>query len=217
MRTITLIILSGFLSLSLAGSQAQEKWIELFDGKTFNGWEYRGGGDAPPTFDIENGTIVGRTLIPHNNSAFMCTKKQFKDFELIFEVKIDEGLNSGVQVRTAPGGSVAGAQVEIESGSKKTGYIFGQSMGTGWLSEDLPEENTTFIPGEWNKFRVVAKGKNIKTWVNGTPLADLTHEMIAPEGVLGLQVHGYPRGKWRAAGADKILSVAWKNIKIKEL
>ena len=189
---------------------------ELFNGKNLDGWEYRGFGPEKPTFNVENGTIVGRTLIPRSTGAFLCTKEQFKDFELLFEVKIDEGLNSGVQVRSTPSGTMRGPQVEIESGSHKTGFIFGQG-GLGWVSEDLTEKNTTYNAGEWNAFRVLVVGNNIKTWVNGNPLADLTSDKIAPEGVIALQVHGYPRGSKREQGADKVLSVAWRNIKIKEI
>jgi hypothetical protein len=205
-----------FFLFSSGKSDQNNEWKKLFNGQNLDGWEYRGGGDAPPTFNVENGTIVGRTLIPFNDGAFMCTKEQFKDFELEFEVKIDEGLNSGVQLRSTPEGTVKGAQIEIESGFHRTGFIFGQGMGM-WLSEEFDEKNDAFIKDEWNKFRVVVQGQNIKTWINDKPIEDLTHERVAPEGVIALQVHGYPRGKKREAGAKEILSVAWKNIKIKEL
>lgn len=214
---IVVLVLISLVPLFGAGETLKsEKWRTLFNGENLDGWEYRGGGDAPPTFNVEEGTIVGRTLIPQNDGAFLCTKEQFKDFELLFEVRIDEGLNSGVQLRSTPEGTVRGAQVEIESGSRKTGYIFGQGMGT-WLSENLPKENEAFEKNKWNKFRVLVRGNNIKTWVNGKPVADLTSSKVAPEGVIALQVHGYPRGKKREQGANEILSVAWKNIKIKEL
>lgn len=211
------LALSVLFLLASAGEPAMEEgWRILFNGENMDGWVFRGGGSEAPTFEVEDGTIVGRTLIPRNTGAFLATKEQFKDFELVFEVKIDEGLNSGVQVRSTPEGTMRGAQVEIESGSRKTGYIFGQGMGT-WLSTDLPEQNETFYTGKWNTFRVLVQGNNIKTWVNGKPLADLTSDRVAPEGVIALQVHGFPRGKKREQGSDVVLSVAWKNIKIREL
>jgi hypothetical protein len=66
--------------------------------------------------------------------------------------------------------------------------------------------------GEWNKFRVVAVGARIQTWINGHPVADLTHNGVYqthPSGKLGLQVHGIGRGKGP-------YQVAWKNIRIRE-
>lgn len=206
-----------FLCLGAGNAGIDDGWRTLFNGENLNGWEYRGGGSESPTFNVEKGAIVGYTLIPRNNAAYLCTKEEFKDFELVFEVKIDEGLNSGVQIRSSSKGTMRGPQVEIESGSRKTGYIFGQGMGTSYFDVELPEENVTFLKNKWNKFRVQVKGNNIKTWINDVPTADLTSNEISPKGVVGLQIHGYPRGKMYEKGADKVLSVAWKNIKIREL
>jgi hypothetical protein len=57
---------------------------------------------------------------------------------------------------------------------------------------------------------VLAKGANIKTWVNDLPIADLTDEESSREGIIGLQVHGV--GK-----REEPLYVRWRNIKIREL
>jgi hypothetical protein len=213
------IILLGvmFLFLGAGNSGIDDGWRTLFNGENLNGWEFRGGGPEAPTFNVERGAIVGHTLIPRNDAAYLCTKEEFKDFELVFDIKIDEGLNSGVQIRSTPKGTMVGPQVEIESGSHKTGYIFGQGMGTSYFDVDLPEKNVVFIKNEWNKFRVLVEGNNIKTWINDVPFADLTSDKIAPKGVIALQIHGYPRGKMHEQGADKVLSVALKNIKIREL
>lgn len=206
-----------FLFLGAGNSGIGDAWRTLFNGENLDGWEFRGGGAEAPKFDVENGAIVGHTLIPRNDAAYLCTKEEFKDFELVFEVKIDEGLNSGVQVRSTSAGTMRGPQVEIQSGSHKMGYIFGQGMGTSYFDVDLPDENVVFKKDKWNKFRVLVKGNNIKTWINDVPFADLTSDKIAPKGVIGLQIHGYPRGKEHEIGADKVLTAAWKNIKIREI
>jgi hypothetical protein len=218
-RLMSAIMVPGlmFLFFGAGNPQPDDDWRILFNGENLNGWEYRGWGPTAPKFNVENGAIVGRTLIPRNNAAYLCTKEEFADFELVFEVKIDEGLNSGVQIRSSSEGTMRGPQVEIESGSRKTGHIFGQGMGTSYFNVDLPEENVVFIKNEWNKFRVLVMRNNIKTWINDVPFADLTSDEIAPKGVIGLQIHGYPRGKKNEQGADKVLSVAWKNIKVREL
>ncbi|NJL19132.1 MAG: DUF1080 domain-containing protein [Bdellovibrionaceae bacterium] len=125
--------------------------------------------------------------------------------------------NTGVQVRSAAEGSVRGAQVEIENDSVRTGHIFGQGMGQ-WLTQELPKgTETPFKSSAWNTFRVLVIGQNIKTWINDVPVTDTTNEKIATEGIIALQVHGHPRGKAREAGATEILSVAWRNIKIRTL
>ena len=213
---IITLVLSLLGTASFAGEfSSADGWRSLFDGETLNGWEYRGNADGGTAFQVENGAIVGRTIIPFNPTGFVCTKEQFKDFELVFEMKVDKNLNSGVQVRSAAKGTVRGAQVEVENGSNKTGYIFGQGMSQ-WLSEDLPDELAPhFKNGDWNQFRVLVRGQNIKTWINDQPFADLTHELIAPEGVIGLQIHAYPRGQAKEAGANEVLTAAWKNIHVR--
>tara|TARA_Y100000385_G_scaffold130213_1_gene135529 strand:+ start:642 stop:809 length:168 start_codon:yes stop_codon:yes gene_type:complete len=47
--------------------------------------------------------------------------------------------------------------------------------------------------------------------------ADITSARIPPAGVIALEVHEYPRGKHREASAQEALSVAWRNIRIKEM
>ena len=112
-----------------------------------------------------------------------------------------------------------GPQVEIEAGPGQAGFIYGEATGRGWLSPE-PEskdkavnEHNHFKNGQWNKYRVVAKGANIKVWINGEMIADLTDEEIYkthPKGMIGLQVHGI--GK--QAGP---FEVRWRNLKIKTL
>ncbi|MDG1671948.1 MAG: DUF1080 domain-containing protein, partial [Akkermansiaceae bacterium] len=96
----------------------------------------------------------------------------------------------------------------------EAGYIYGEATGRGWLTpKDLLKKHKNFKDGEWNHFRIVANGVNIKTWINGVQVSDLSDEEIFkthPKGHFGLQVHGI--GK--KAGP---FTAAWKNIKIKEL
>ena len=61
--------------------------------------------------------------------------------------------------------------------------------------------------GEWNTLHIEAIGSSIKTWLNGTPCANLCDDMTAT-GFIGLQVHSNKTG-----GAQ----VRWKNIRIMDL
>lgn len=205
-----------FVSLAAVPAFAEE-WVELFDGKTLDGWTQRNG---TATYRVEDKTIVGKTNTGSPNS-FLCSNKDYGDFELEFEVKVNDKLNSGVQIRSqtkeTPTGRVNGPQVEIEAsgaGGAEAGYIYGEATGRGWLTpEDELKPHKHFKDGEWNKFRVVARGPRIQTWINGKQIADLTDEPIYkshPKGFIGLQVHGI--------GKDKgPYEVAWRNIRIKEL
>ena len=196
----------------LAVGQA-DGWVPLFDGKTLDGWEQKNG---TATYRVEDGCVVGKTAEGSPNS-FLCTKKSYGDFELKFEVKVDDELNSGVQIRSAStpdfdNGRVHGPQVEI-SIDGNAGFIYGESLKTGWLHENRndPAARAAFKKGEWNRYRVLAEGKAIKTWINDVPVADMTDEKSGMlSGFIGLQVHGIKKGTGP-------FEVRWKNLSIREL
>jgi len=220
--------LAVLAAVCLTGSvQAGEKtgWVNLFDGKTLEGWVVKNG---TATYKVVDGTIEGTTTEGSRNT-FLCTKKKYGNFELEFEVKVHNKLNSGVQIRSRKkedDSAVNGPQVEIEASGDngaEAGYIYGESIkykvdgklkGIGWMTpEDQRKPHKYLKDGEWNQFRVVANGPRIQTWINGHQVSDLTDERVYkshPKGFIGLQVHGIPKG----AGP---YDVAWKNIRIKEL
>ena len=127
-----LSLLTAALILPLQASE----WVELFNGKDLTGWTQRNGS---ATYEVKDGAIVGTTADGSPNS-FLCTDKNYGDFELTFEVKVHDRLNSGCQIRSQTKGDdpikgrVNGPQVEIEaSGAKgaESGYIYGEAAG-GW-------------------------------------------------------------------------------------
>lgn len=207
-----------------AVSAAEPEWKPLFDGKSLSGWRQRGG---VAKYRVEDGTIVG-TSVPNTGNSFLCTERDYGDFILELEFKVDPKLNSGVQIRsqclesafagvvggkavTIPAGRVHGYQVEIDPSSRSwTGGIYDEGR-RGWLA-DLKENEAArkaFKPGEWNRFRVECRGDSIKTWLNGVPAADLT-DSITPEGFIALQVHG-------VKDAADPREVRWRAIRIQEL
>ena len=210
LTSIALATLCGILSLS---AQAKDDFTALFDGKTLNGWSQKNG---RATYVVKDGSILGTTAKGSPNS-FLCTDKAYGDFELVFEVLLDGRLNSGVQIRSVTkdgtaAGRVNGPQVEIATNGT-SGYIYGEATGRGWITPNKDrQKHKNFVDKQWNKFRVVAKGNNIQVWVNGVQVSDLKDEAIAkshPKGFIGLQVHG--------VGGAGPFTVAWRNIKIKEL
>jgi len=192
----------------------------IFDGKTLNGWIQKNG---KATYRVENGAIIGKTAKNSPNS-FLCTEKEYGDFDLTFDIKlINNELNSGVQIRskTKPPknnekfGRVNGPQVEIEASGKngaESGYIYGEACG-GWMTpKDKLIPRKVFKDGQWNSYRVLAKGPRIQTWINGQQVSDLIDEAkfkSHPKGFIGLQVH--------AVGGKGPYEVTWRNIEITEL
>jgi len=211
---------------STKGNLTGDDWQPLFNGKDLNAFDIKGG---KATYYVKNGTITGKTAFPSPNT-FLVTKAQYADFELQFEVKVADKLNSGVQIRSrlrteaeAEGrlraGRFFGPQVEIEAGPGQAGYIYGEATGRGWLSPEpkskdkAVKQHTHFNNGQWNHFRVVAKGSRIQTYINGKPVADLSDVEIYKthtKGHIGFQVHSVK---------DNLhpMSVSWRNIVIRKL
>jgi hypothetical protein len=212
----SLLLATLFVPVIAAQAEPEEGWVELFNGKNLDGWTQRNG---LATYRVEGAAIVGKTGDGGPNS-FLCTDKLYGDFELTFEVKVDNGLNSGVQIRSqtagGPTGRVNGPQVEIEkSGANgaESGYLYGESCG-GWM---VPREKLIphkhFKDGEWNSYRVVAKGATISVWINGNQICVLTDEekfKSHPKGFIGLQVHGIGKGRGP-------FEVSWRKLLLKEL
>jgi len=200
------------LSPHWAAAADEDGWISLFDGKSLDGWVQRGG---KAKYAVEDGVIVGSS-VPNTANSFLCTKKDYGDFELQLDFKVDPELNSGVQIRSeskpeVKNGRVHGYQVEIDPSSRAySGGIYDESR-RGWLFDLKNNEaaRKAFKPSAWNHFRIVAQGDSIKTWLNGVPAADLKDGMT-PRGFIALQVHGV--GK-----REDPLHVRWKDIKLKPL
>ena len=218
--TITNLVLLSVL-LVPAALRGDDGWVSMFNGKTLAGWTQKNGF---ATYAVVDGVIRGTTTEGSPNS-FLCTVKEYGDFELEFEVKVHNELNSGVQIRSQTRdeegntiyntGRVNGPQVEIEaSGANgaEAGYVYGEAAG-GWMTAKerlVPHKH--FRDGQWNKYRIVAKGPRIQTFINGQPIEDLVDEAkfeSHPKGFIGLQVHGI--GK-RTGPFD----VMWRNLRIRE-
>jgi len=183
----------------------------LFNGKNLNGWHQLNG---HAKFTAENGEIVG-TTVPNTPNSFLVTDKQYGDFILDVDLKVDTSMNSGIQVRSesSPGynnGRVHGYQVEIDPSKRAwSGGIYDEAR-RGWLYplELNPGAKTAFKNGEWNHYHVECIGNSIRTWVNGVPAANLVDSMTH-NGFIALQVHQI------ANASDSGKKVRWKNISIK--
>lgn len=214
---VTIPAADGFPGAHAVSSRdpLKDVWTQLFDGKTLRGWTQKNG---TATYRVEEGVIVGTTVEGSPNS-FLCSDRSYADFELEFEVMVDNRLNSGVQIRSAStpefkNGRVHGPQVEIEAGPGEAGHIYSEGTGRGWLSpaahRDDPGRRKAFQNGQWNRYRVRAVGPRIQTWINGAAIGDVTDAKSKRAGFLGLQVHGIARGKgpWQ---------VRWRRLRIREL
>lgn len=191
---------------------AEDAATSLIEGSALDDFIVRGG---QATYSVEQeGVIVGRSAPHPSPNTFLCSKAEYRDFELTFEVLVDAHLNSGVQVRSKSfaefrAGRVHGPQVEIASNGS-AGYIYGEALGTGWLKgpSDADRKTNPFRNGEWNHYRIVAEGPSIRADVNGQEVCQVTDATHVPDGgFIGLQVHALRAG-------DPPGTVKWRNLRL---
>ena len=122
-----------------------------------------------------------------------------RDFEAELEVLLPDdtrkvNFNSGFAYRcSGESGKPKGYQCEIDL--QKPAGIYGIGLG-GWLYPGR-EDNRDYqkkVDGllkerDWNHFRIVARGSLVRTYLNGTLVAEL-HEGRQLEGYFGIQHHG---------------------------
>lgn len=203
----------------------------LFNGKNLEGWNVLGADTSG--FSAEDGMIVGSTLEDIPNT-FLATGKTYDDFILELDFKIEDHINSGIQIRSGTHdqdtttsylsgkleqstrdweqGRVYGYQIEIDPSERKWTGGFYEEGGRGWLVplNDKPEARQAYNHGEWNHMTIKAEGNRIQAWINGVQTVDTTDDK-ADSGFIGLQLHG-------ASKEEQIgQKVWWKNIRIKEL
>ncbi len=195
------LVLIGLLLLVAQVTFAQKK-KKLFNGKDLTGWVIYG----TEKWYVEDGLLVSESG-PDKGYGYLGTEEQFDDFEINLEFKQEANGNSGVFIRsTVDGTKVAGWQVEVAPPGHDTGGIY-ESYGRGWLVKPDPEKDKALKFGEWNKMKIVVKGDNVTSYVNGVEMVNFSDEKIGEgKGGICLQIHD--------GGGIKVY---WKNIVIKEL
>lgn len=202
------LLLSIFILF--AGVMSAQQWEPLFNGKNLKGWKKLNG---KAEYKVVNGMIVGISKMNTPNT-FLVTNKNYGDFILEFDFKVDDGLNSGVQFRSQSlkdfkDGRVHGYQFEIDPSTRAwSGGVYDEAR-RGWLypMTNNPKAQTAFKNNEWNKARIEAIGNSIRTWVNGIECANLWDDMTL-EGFIALQVHAINKEELEGK------TVSWKDIRI---
>ncbi len=186
------VLLCGCGGVSECPYAALEKegFVRLFDGESFAGWE----GDKS-SFRIADGAIVGGSLekaIPRNE--FLCTLKEYGDFELRLSFKLVGDGNAGIQIRSrrvAGGHEMIGYQADIGMGC--WGALYDESRRNRMLAKpDAGELEKVLRRDGWNDYRIRCEGKRIELWLNGYKTIDYVEQdgSIEQVGLIGLQVHG---------------------------
>ncbi len=206
-------IINLFAVISFISSYAQSASgsENLFDGKTFKGWN----GDTLQTWQVRNGSLVGGSLtaqVPHNE--FLATTKSYGDFDLQLKFKlVGTGfVNAGVQFRSKrlknPVYEMSGYQADLGEGYWASLYDESR-RNTTLVKPDSVIVERVLKNNDWNNYRIRCEGRRIRIWLNGIKTVDFTEKdkKIEQKGLIALQIHG--GGKAEASYKDIRITNLW--------
>jgi hypothetical protein len=203
------------VGLLLALPPVEPGFVSLFDGKTLNGWvqvDKRGSG-----YVVQDGMLV----CPKGGGANLYTDKDYANFILRFEFRMEEGGNNGVGIRcpeTARDCAYAGMEIQIldDQHEKYKGRIK-PTQFHGSIYDVIPAK-PGFLKkaGEWNQEEIVVNGRKIQVTLNGTVIVDADLDTVKDPAVLAKHP-GLARttGRLGFLGHDSL--VEFRNIRVKPL
>lgn len=213
-------LLLAFLALAGSPLMAADA-VSLFDGQTLSGWTGQDGAVPGHGWVIENG-ILHLNGTPGGN---LLSEKEYTNFELEWEWKVEEGGNNGVKYWVTKIGKKEWLGIEYQMIDDKK-HPDGQRGGSHTTASiyDIKEpaaDKPLNPPGEWNTSRVVVKDGKIEHWLNGKLVceADTTSDdwkaLISASKFKSKE--GFAPGKGRIMLTDHHDKVWYRSIKIKEL
>jgi hypothetical protein len=149
-------------------AEAEENAIQLFDGKSLEGWTTDSGEPVTTGWAVEDGMLVRK-----GRGGSIFTAQEYGDFDLSFEWKIAPRGNSGVKYRVAhyekgvhgnPGWLGCEYQIFDDAGRGAR-----PRYSSGAIYElYAPSNNKKLRPvDEFNDARIVVRGTKIEHWLNG--------------------------------------------------
>lgn len=188
------------ISAGLAGGwplQAQEA-ASLFNGKDLSGWKVPA---VNPFWKATEGVLAGENDEAKRGSM-LWTEKSYGDFEFEAEAKWAGEIDSGFMLRKPELQLQLGVSRSLKQDMTGCFYLRG-----GYPEEGRAKDRATLVKtGEWNHYRIQAKGDTFTVWINGKEAVCYRNAKFAAPAPIGLQIH-----------AGLAMKVEFRNLKLKEL
>ncbi|MBK5292360.1 MAG: DUF1080 domain-containing protein [Acidobacteriia bacterium] len=206
-----------FFILAAAMAWAAEPgFVDLFDGKTLNGWSLVGKRDSGRGYVVEDGMLV----CPADGGGNLLTGRDYANFVLRIEFRMEPGGNNGVGIRAPLRGDIAYSGMEIQILDHDHEKYKGRLKPTqyhGSIYDVFPAKTGALKPaGEWNQEEITANGRRVSIKLNGILIVDADLDTVKDPAVL--QKHpGLGRTTGRVGFLGHGSRVEFRNIRIKEL
>jgi hypothetical protein len=204
-KMVGLLAATG-MALAVAGAGlSQEKpaeggWVNLLEGQDLGKhWTTKG------NWRVEADGVVHLEPRPGEKGwqrydAYLWSPKQYADFEVDFEYKVAKRGNSGFYFHVGDLKSPVATGIEVQiydSHGKPAGAKLTDHDSGGIIPGTPPTKNAAKPAGEWNRFLITVKGRNLTVRLNGevvneVDLGDPKFKGRPKAGYLGFQDHGLP-------------------------
>lgn len=158
MKKIASLLVLVLISLNLSAQSGE--WIELFNGKNMDGWKIS---DNPASFNVEDGVIKVDGPRAHAFYEGEVENHDFKNFELMVEVKTMPKANSGIFIHTEfqeTGWPNKGYEIQVNqshSDWRKTGSLYSfNDVKEVYVQDD-----------EWYTEHIIVNGDQVTVKING--------------------------------------------------
>ena len=206
---------NSILMLMLAAAPLSAAEFEkIFDGKTLDGWKLVGG--KGPGYVVESDIIV----CPADGGGNLFTEKEYSNFVLRFEFKMEPGTNNGIGIRTPYEGDAAYKGMEIQILDHDNVRYKGKIKDVqkhGSIYDVIAAKDGALKPvGEWNKEEIIADGRKIKVTLNGKVIVDANLDTVTDPAVLAKHP-GLARSSGHIGFLGHGTRVEFRNVMVKEL
>lgn len=217
----TLVFCTAVLGAFAAGAADKEEgFTPLFNGTDLTGWMYGGTAEKPARlgngYQVEDGAIY----CTPTDGGNLFTEKEYDNFTLRFEFKLDANANNGIGIHAPLEGDVAYVGIEIQvlddTGSQYTTLKPWQYHGSVYGCVAAKRGSLKPV-GEWNAEEIAVNGRHITVTVNGHVIVDTNLD----EDVKDPEVIARHPGLARTTGRIGLLGhgtrVEFRNIRVKEM
>ncbi len=185
------------LTLAVAPRLSAQEAAPIFNGTDLTGWKV----PAPnPFWTVVDGVLTGNND-PKKQGSMLFTEKSYGDCELEAEARWSGDIDSGFMLRKP--------EIQMQIGisrSLKTDMTGCFYLGSYPQAGQAKERAKLLKVGEWNQFKIRAKGDTFTVFINGTEAVSYQNAKFADPGPIGLQIHG-----------GLAMKIEFRNLKVREL
>ena len=185
MKNLKYILITLILFI-ISCEQNESEWINLFDGKSTDGWRAYNGKEIPQKWAAVDGELTFDTDLKLEEEwigggDIIYYKEEFEYFELYLEWKLPKGGNSGVFYNVQEGFQAPYAispeyQLIDDLGWEEINNAKleeWQKAGANYAMHEADLSKKQLNPaGEWNSSKILYTEKKVQHWLNGKLLLE---------------------------------------------